>query len=111
MWEDEIGKVKQGGSYRMSRMMVREFEDASSCLQLRRSSKIETIADFGDGEEGSIDDEREYQSNQPLKLSNAHVVGVHYNDQYTSCLKYTVKVFPDKDPELGMLGNKNLDKC
>ena len=103
VWEEEIGKVKQDDSYRMSGMMVREFRGCRFLSTSKEGSRIEAIADIGDVKEESVEDEREYQSNQPLQLTNARVVGVHYLDQYTSCLKCTAKVLPDQeDPELGI---------
>lgn len=60
VWQDEIGKMDVGKSYRLSDVMVREFRGQKFLSTLKEKSEIEEIDDIGeiasdddsDGDEG-----------------------------------------------------------
>ena len=52
VWESEIGKLKEGESYKLTGMMVREFKGKKFLFTSKDKSAFESIADIGVLEEG-----------------------------------------------------------
>ena len=67
LWEEEIGKMEEGVSYKLCGMVVREFRGRKFLSTSKQNSVIETIDDIGDVEEEDTDEE----GNSTLKQSQA----------------------------------------
>ena len=50
MWEEVIGKVVEGKSYRFTGMMVREFKGEKFLSTSKNASKVQEIGDIGEVE-------------------------------------------------------------
>lgn len=107
VWESEIGKLKEGESYKLTGMMVREFKGKKFLSTSKDKSAFESIADIGVVEEGEEDSESSSAyDDRPTKLCDVRVAGVQL-DSYSGCIKCTAKVVADpNDSELG-----NCVKC
>lgn len=100
VWEGEIGSMEEGGSYKMTGMMVREFRGEKFLSTSKQNSMIERIADIGDVEEETEDEST--HGTPSSQISGGRIVGVLQLDHYRSCLKCTAKVLQDRDdPEIG----------
>ena len=97
LWEEEIGKVVEGKSYRFTAMMVREFKGKKFLSTSKVDSIISEIEDIGeiilDEEESEIDDD------ELIKVHNVKVIGVNRLTVYTACIKCNSKVEVDIDDE------------
>lgn len=99
VWEEVIGKVVKGKSYRFIGMMVREFKGRKFLSTSKTDSKVEEIGDIGEVE---VDEEEveEGGSRALAKLVNGvRVVGVDRLTLYKGCLKCSSKVEVDIDDE------------
>ena len=57
LWEEEAGKMDEGGSYKLCGMVVREFRGEKFLPTSKQNSTIEAIDDIGDVEEEEGTDE------------------------------------------------------
>ena len=107
VWESEIGKLEENGSYRLTGMVVREFKGKKFLSTSKEKSSIESIGDIGVVEEEEDESEcSNVYDSRPTELSDVRVGGVLL-DSYSGCMKCSAKVVVDsKDPEIG-----NCVKC
>ena len=100
VWEEVIGKVAEGKSYRFTGMMVREFKGKKFLSTSKSDSKVEEIADIGEVEVDEEEEVEEGGSGGLEKLVNGvRVVGVDRLTLYNGCLKCSSKVEVDVDDE------------
>ena len=78
MWQDEIGKIEVGKSYRLGGVMVREFQGRKFLSTSKEKSEIEVIDDIGDvpSDDYSDGDEEGDAHVMSTRVRDAHVVGV-----------------------------------
>ena len=94
MWESEIDKVEADKTYRLSGMVVWEFRKRKFLSTSRENSMIHLIADIGDVEEESVEENTTTDLGQPtlLRVRDACVVRVMHLD---GCLTCKTKLVPD----------------
>jgi len=56
LWEEEVGKMEEGRSYRL--MAVREFRERKLLSTSKQNSTVEKVDDIGDVEEEDSNEER-----------------------------------------------------
>ena len=66
LWEENIGKLEAGKSYKLENFMVREYASEKFLSMGREGSRIEAIADIGD-----IKDDGETSQDEDNSLANA----------------------------------------
>ena len=94
IWEEMIGQVAEGLSYRFTGMMVRMFKGKKFLSTSKTESNIEVISDIGEVE---VDDDLEVEggesSNGGLRrlVKGVKVVGVDRFTQYSGCFKCSSK--------------------
>lgn len=87
-WEDNVGILQVGGSYKLSGMMVRTFKGTKYLSIPKDGFKIEEIDDIGVVDDGTSELERE------KSLHNASIIGVKYFENFSGCYSCSGKVTP-----------------
>ena len=106
MWEDDIGKLVEGLSYKLAGMMVRSFGPAGKKETYlstgKQGSTVDEVEDIG-----AIEEKEGGDGTVRWQLEDVVVVGVPVLDTYLSCLKCSCKVVAKKE----MIGLGRCGKC
>ena len=115
IWENEIGKVEKGGSYKLAGVLVREYNGRKYLSTSLENSSIQPIYDIGpvvpDDHYGfDVDDIN--IGKLADQLQDVKVVGVIYLDDHKKCLKCASKVVGvTDDPEIGKCSKCAMLQC
>ena len=110
LWEDNIGNITEGESYKLSGMMVRTFQNKHYLSMPRDNATIDPLSDIGDVEEDESDDEHYHE------LIAARVTAVPMLHTYRTCIACNGKVLLEpSNHELGRCGKcqmmQRVDDC
>lgn len=102
LWEPEINKMELQKSYKLSGIMVKEYQDKKYLSTPKEISLIEEIDDIGEVE----------GEDKPSQEDNVRVVAVEILDSYRKCMKCTSELVPTtEDKELGMCSKCGTMQC
>lgn len=97
IWEGNIGKIKEGCSYEMKGLMVKEYRGNKSLSMPKENFSIKEIDDIGSLSDsytgGKI-------SLEIQLIRDVRVFAVEKLDSYCSCVKCNGKVIPDNDDDI-----------
>ena len=89
-WEDNIGILQEGNSYKLSGLLVRTFSNKKYLSMPKDNSfKIISIDDIGEVEDFELENER--------KMTGTVIVGIKYFDSYDGCYSCNGKIMPTSD--------------
>lgn len=97
LWEQYIGILQDGKSYKLNNFVVREYKNIKFLSMPREGSTITEIEDIGDVEEVPLDSDGE-ERQQLKQLSNAQIIGVPHLDMYKACMRCKARVEPLTPP-------------
>ena len=90
-WEDNIGILQEGSSYKLSGLLVRTFSNKKYLsIPKDNSFKMTSIDDIGE-----VDDLAELENER--KMTGAVIVGIKYFDSYDGCYSCNGKIMPSSD--------------
>ena len=98
LWEEDIGSMEQGNSYKLQGVTVREFRGKHFLSTSKDISQILQADDIGSVNEEE-DDENEITDRNTSTIKNARIVGVLDMQTYSSCIKCASKVIADETDE------------
>ena len=91
LWEQYIGALQDGKSYKLNNFVVREYKNIKFLSMPREGSTIAEVEDMA-----SDSDAEERQ--QIKQLSNAQIIGVPHLDTYKACIRCKARVEPLTPP-------------
>ena len=114
VWEDDINRLQQGKSYKLTDVLVREYNSKKYLSTALENTTIQEVTDIG-----QVIDPNEEDVDKNLgvtqTIENVRVVGVVFLKEYYKCLKCSSKVISSDDPEIGKcskcLMQQLLDAC
>ena len=92
VWENEVNSMKQGESYRLENVSVREYVGKKLVSTSTKGSIIKAIPDIG-----QVDEQTQPGMENISKMSK--VVGLQKFGTYAICFKCNSKVAVDEDDE------------
>lgn len=102
LWENDVNRLKVLKSYRLTKMLVREFRGQVQLSATKEDTQMVEIDDLASVKE---DDDLLLNST----LTNAKIVGVSSLEKYLSCLKCSGKV--NTDGEYGSCNKCGMFQC
>ena len=93
MWEDQLASIKEGSSYVMKSLMVKEFRDYKCLTTPKQNCSIEEIDKVVTVTKDTP------KKLQVLLVENVHVFAVDKLEKYSSCVQCSGKVMPVVDDD------------
>ena len=97
VWEDHIDTLHLGKSYKLTDVLVREYNSNKYLLTAFENTIIEEVTDIGQ----VIEDDVDKNLGVTQAIDNVCVVGVIFLDEHYKCLKCSSKVINSYDSTIG----------
>ena len=88
LWEKEIGKLHEGKSYRLHKVLVRQYGGVNY-LSMCEGAEVEEIADIG---EVVSDEEGEERGEEGQHVAEGEIIAVLCVDEYPNCVSCKGKI-------------------